>query len=138
MSLKKLNVDLDQVVAAMQRDDGADGACYLDKETGLVVTACDPANPNRFEEIPQRDSHETYHVMEEFVDRVHEPHLHARLEAAISGHAAFRKFMIVLRTHPKAREKWTHFEARHKREWAREFLEDLGIESTWEPMQEAR
>ena len=88
---------------------------------------------DRFHRIPEADRHEAYAIMEEFIHEVPDLRLRDRLARAISGKGAFRRFKDELSDHPDVRERWFEFEREQKRQWARDWLEELDIESTWEP-----
>jgi catechol 2,3-dioxygenase-like lactoylglutathione lyase family enzyme len=167
MQLKKLNVDLDEVVEAMEQGDemGLGMSSYLDSQTGRIVAiggdlsfdANDPPDEfpddasdwereawedaravagdtsGRFHEIPQRGARDAWQVMADFVAEVPDPRMRERLETAIAGKGAFGRFKDALHHDSEVRERWFVFEQAQKREWAEEWLEELGIESTWSP-----
>jgi len=87
----------------------------------------------RFIEVDRRETHDAWQVMADFVTEVTDPHLRQRLERAIAGKGAFRRFKDELYSDKDVKEKWFAFEQETKREWAREWLEELEIESTWSP-----
>lgn len=159
--MKSLDVDLDQIVEAMETHFDGTMRWFLDIETGAVHPVDDedldeededggaaaPAwqrdakelakkvtsDPERFVEIPQTESHEAYRVMEEFIPHVASPPIRERLADAISGKGAFRRFEDALLSHADVRRQWFSFESSVKRKWAAEWLASLGIESTWNP-----
>lgn len=88
---------------------------------------------DRFQAIPQRDRRDAWEIMSDFVAEVPDPRMRERLQAAIAGKGAFGRFKDALHHDPEVREKWFAFETARKREWAEEWLEELGIESTWSP-----
>jgi catechol 2,3-dioxygenase-like lactoylglutathione lyase family enzyme len=167
MSLKKLDVDLDDVADAMgQRGDMMfDVTWYLDTVTGKVVMIggdlsfdCDEPpdefpedaaewersaweecravaddTEGRFQAIPQRDSHDDWQVMADFAAKVPDPRVRDRLQRAIAGKGAFGRFKDAVFHEGDVREQWFAFEAARKREWAEEWLAEIGIESTWSP-----
>lgn len=93
---------------------------------------------DRFERVPEGNSRQAYELMEEFIAEVPDPAIQERLERAIAGKGAFRRFKNELFDFPEVREQWFAFESRRKWEWAGEWLEELGIESTWEPPARAK
>jgi hypothetical protein len=174
MKARQLNVDLDEIVRAMDDHSGGFGGWFLDTDTGKVEAvsyeslslAEDGENEDedgeedgdtdtraptgwqreelelarrivadneRFIRIPQGDSGEAYRVMEDFIPTVRDRRLREKLSVAIAGKGAFRRFKDVLLGHPDARQEWFAFEARVKRDWARDWLASLGIETTWQP-----
>lgn len=151
MPARKLNVNLDDLARAMSGSDRSDAPCMLDIRTGALVhapgapSAGDASRPaalpeeeGRYVPVPEMDAHETYRIMEDFIDTVRDEHIRDTLEAAIAGRSAFRRFAEALHRHPELYERWCEFETDRKRDWARAFLKDLGIVSTWRPPEESR
>jgi catechol 2,3-dioxygenase-like lactoylglutathione lyase family enzyme len=87
----------------------------------------------RFQPIPQRETHDAWQVMADFIAEVPDPRMRERLDTAVEGKGAFRRFKDELSRDPEVQEKWFAFERARKREWAEEWLTELGIESTWSP-----
>jgi hypothetical protein len=87
----------------------------------------------RFVQIEHRQTHDAWQVMADFTAEMPDPRLRVRLERAIAGKGAFRRFKDELFAAGDAREQWFAFETQVKRGWAEEWLEELGIESTWTP-----
>jgi hypothetical protein len=85
----------------------------------------------RYERIPENETHEAYSLMEDFVGALEDANLQEKLQIAITGKGAFRRFKDVLFRYPEVREQWFEYEKGRKREWAREWLESLDIETTW-------
>lgn len=71
--------------------------------------------------------------MAEFAASVSDLRLRERLEAALRGRGAFRRFKDVLAVHPRERERWFAFHHARVREAMVEWLEDNDIEPTTEP-----
>jgi hypothetical protein len=159
MLRKRLKVDLDEVVQAMDDFTRDINDYYLDRQTGKVecvpvhmleelevdgkideddlpewerefvpfaraIAAEDP----RYSRVPESDSHEAYRLMQDFIGEVEDEETSRRLWRAIDGRGAFRMFKDTLYDYPKLRERWFEFEAKRKREWAREWLEELDME----------
>lgn len=82
----------------------------------------------RFIEIPQRESYEGYDEMLEFIETVSDSHLRDRLEDAVSGKGAFRRFKNVLLEYPGERQRWFDFQASNMNRRALEWLDSIGIE----------
>ena len=171
MPHKQLNVDFDELVAAMDShfdgmsewfldtrtgeihlieasllddeddDDEDDGPDEIDDDAALpewqregrALAAQVRADGERYVGIPQTESHEAYRVMEDFIDRLPDARIQERLEGAIAGKGAFRRFKGVLLDYRHVREEWFQYEATVKRQWAADWLATLGIESTWKP-----
>ena len=79
--------------------------------------------------VPHDESREGYGDMEAFIDTVPDPRLRQRLERAIDGKGAFRRFTEELDDHDAERERWLLFKRERLRGRIREWLEDEGIEA---------
>lgn len=84
-------------------------------------------NP-RFREIPPRPSHEAYDQMVAFVRSLGDRLLQAKLEAALQGKGAFRRFKNELAGYPEVQEAWFKFKDAGEKEAARDWLRSIGIE----------
>jgi hypothetical protein len=82
----------------------------------------------RYLRVPQADSQEGYDDMEEFIGTVGSERLREKLEVAIQGRGAFRRFKDVLAGHPDERDRWFAFQAERGRRRVGEWLEAQGIE----------
>lgn len=114
-------------------DEFPDDASDWEREAWEEACAVAGDTSGRFEEIPQRDKREAWQIMADFVEEVPDPRMRERLQAAIAGKGAFGRFKDALHHDPEVRSKWFEYEQARKREWAEEWLEELGIESTWSP-----
>jgi len=82
----------------------------------------------RFVELPEADTQASYRDMEAFVDTVTSPRLRQRLDTAIRGRGAFRRFKDELYDEPSEQERWYAFKSDRLRERIREWLVDERIE----------
>ena len=71
-----------------------------------------------------------YGWMTEFAESVADARLRSRLEIALDGRGAFRRFKNALVGHPAERERWFAFRDARVRAAAREWLVEQGIEPT--------
>ena len=71
--------------------------------------------------------------MEEFTGTVGAARLRDRLEVALDGRGAFRRFKNVLLDFPAERERWFAVRDERLRAAAREWLAEQGIEPTTTP-----
>ena len=115
--------------------------CFLSLDSGEVLRlrngdagmeAIDRA-PSRFVAIEIVPSRIQYQWVSEFVDTVEYEPIKVRLEAAINGKGAFRRFKDILLTLPDERRRWFEFRDRRMRTRVREWIEENGIEPTNEP-----
>lgn len=74
-----------------------------------------------------------YGWMAEFTSSVGDTRLRDRLEVAMDGRGAFRRFKSVLLDHPAERERWFAFRDARLRAAARELLNEHDIEPTPPP-----
>lgn len=170
MTVRKLSVDLEELIEAMDQIERDINEWYLDTQTGEVLLVgsealremdCDEEllegetegehrvpdwqqaerelaariaqdEVDRYRRIPGNASSEGYRLMERFAARVRDPALQEKLEIALDGKGAFRRFKNVLYDYPDERRRWFDYERECKLEWARKWLESLEIESTWE------
>jgi hypothetical protein len=65
--------------------------------------------PGRLIAIPQQSSADAYADMQAFIETVTHPHLAVRLQDAIRGRGAFRRFKDRLIDYPAERERWFAF-----------------------------
>ncbi len=82
----------------------------------------------RYVSVPKADSREGYRDMEDFIATVRDQRLQERLERAIAGRGAFRRFKDVLAEYPDERARWFAFKERRNQERALEWLESIGVE----------
>jgi ATP/maltotriose-dependent transcriptional regulator MalT len=71
--------------------------------------------------------------MAEFAETVGDARLRDRLEVALDGHGAFRRFKNVLLDFLAERERWFAFRDARLRAAAREWLAEQGIDPTTVP-----
>lgn len=74
-----------------------------------------------------------YGWMEEFAETVADARLRDRLEVALDGRGAFKRFKNVLLDFPEERERWFAFRDERLHAAAREWLRELGITPTTAP-----
>jgi hypothetical protein len=82
---------------------------------------------DRYVHIPFEGSRKAYRDMHNFKATVEDEHLRERLEVAIDGEGAFRRFKNVLSEHPEERQRWFEFSEKRKRRRARKWLEVMGL-----------
>jgi hypothetical protein len=83
----------------------------------------------RYVRAPRDASRDSYQDMEAFIETVTTTRLRERLDHAISGKGAFRRFKDVLAAHESERERWFTFKRDRLRARILEWLEDEGIEA---------
>jgi hypothetical protein len=116
---------------------------YLHFDTGEVIRivdgVADPAmhtrimNDNRYLRIEPVSSREQYRWMERFIATVEDQDLRRRLNVAIDGKGAFRRFKDALMSHPVDRERWFAFRSERLRACMESWLAAHGIRSVERP-----
>lgn len=128
-STKRVPVNWDDLEMALTSNQG-EWTCYLDLETGEVRMV--PVN-RRLIHVDPLGSKVEYRWMAEFTGTVRDARLRDRLEVALDGRGAFRRFKNVLLDFPGQRERWFAFRDERLHAAARDWLGELGIESTTAP-----
>lgn len=110
---------------------------YLHFDTGEVIRivdgVADPSmhtrimNDNRYLRIDPVSSREQYRWMERFIATVEDEELRRRLNVAIDGKGAFRRFKDALMSHPVDRERWFAFRSERLRSCMESWLTAHGI-----------
>lgn len=85
-------------------------------------------NPDRYICIPERPSYEGYNLMVEFAEKVEDELLREKLNIALDGKGAFRRFKNVMLDYPDYREKWFKFRDERINKKVIEWLNSIGIE----------
>jgi hypothetical protein len=116
---------------------------YLHFDTGEVIRIVDGvADPsmhtrilsdNRYLRIDPVSSREQYRWMERFIATVEDEELRRRLNIAIDGKGAFRRFKDALVSHPVDRERWFAFRSERLRSCMESWLTAHGIHSVERP-----
>lgn len=156
--MKRLKIEIDDVVLAREDFTRDINDYYLDLQTGEVVSVDNmllssveegevpdnlpdwqkheipiaraiAAEDERYVYIPANDADESYRLMRDFVlYEVEDEEAAAKLEVAISGPGAFRRFKDVLMTYPEIEKKWFDYRGAKQRECTLEWLGEIGIE----------
>ena len=137
---KALKIDLDELCSAMA-DSSYEHEYYLDLETGEILFISGymddeetgklkdqvEEDSDRYERIPEAESHEGYEDMVDFIATVKDERLAELLEVAINGKGAFRRFKDVLLNYPEERESWFQFKDDRIEEKTLEWLDDIDV-----------
>jgi len=97
-----------------------------DEEIGKLKDQIDE-DSDRYERIPEAESHQGYEDMVDFIATVKDERLAELLEVAINGKGAFRRFKDVLLNYPEERERWFQFRDDSVQEKALEWLGDIEV-----------
>lgn len=103
-------------------------------DTALTAVRGDPQRYAPIEAIPSRIQ---YQWLDEFIHSIEEGDLRTRMEAAINGKGAFRRFKDILLTEPELRRRWFEYRDQMMRlrivEWIREQNVMPLNEAPWAP-----
>ena len=152
-SPRQVPVNWDDLQMALTSNEG-EWTCYLDVRTGEVQMVPiarlgddddwpseedldDALAAGHLIPVEPLGSRIEYGWMAEFTETVGDARLRDRLEVALDGRGAFRRFKNVLLDFPAARERWLAFRDERLRAAAREWLEEQGIEPTTAPPERA-
>jgi uncharacterized protein len=140
--MRKLPVDLDELATALEHYDGDLGLneYWFDTMTGAVLFVTTDleedketrdqiagAVADRFVRIDPIDSHDGFQVMEEFVRSLPASPVRERLEWSLDGPKPFRRFKDSLGDE-ETRKRWFAFRGEALRQYAIEWLVDLGVQ----------
>lgn len=102
-----MNIDKDFLAAALTDRSGAD--CFFDRNTGEVICDLDrelDREDPRYIRIYPLPSWMEFDLMRAFAEAVSDTRLRDRLEVALDGRGAFRRFKNVLYDYPDIEEQW--------------------------------
>jgi hypothetical protein len=137
--LRSLSVDIDHVALALHGDPAMGGA-RINRETGEWrpyddgyddLADEDDEDEDRWLYVRSIGSHESYHDMEVFISTVADPRIADRLEIAITGSGAFRRFKDVLSRWPDEQARYFAMRDERERGRARAWLADQGYRPVW-------
>ncbi len=138
--MRKVPVDWPALHSAFQMN-MPEVRCFLSLETGKILKL-PPGDPKLAEVRQQIDSYaaiETipsriqYQWLDEFIRSVDEEDLRDRMEAAINGKGAFRRFKDILLTLPEERRRWFEFRDHKMRERIVDWVRERGIDAENDP-----
>ena len=103
------------------------------RQAAAQARAIEEGEGERFLSVPRRDSREGYRDMEHFIATVASPRLRDRLDRAITGRGAFRRFRDVLAEHPPEETRWYAFEQQRAQQRIIDWLESIEVEPSNPP-----
>jgi len=141
----KLPIDRGGLILALRSDlSSHEAAYYLDTETGALIlfTVEFSENPEygvpddiqynpRYLEITPFRSHDTFQIMEDFIDTLEPGEIADHLIQTISGKKPFRRFKDALYDYPNLPEQWFQFEDLALTQMAEAWCRGNGIEFQW-------
>ncbi len=138
--MRELNIDWPALYSAFQLA-MPDVRCYLSASDGSVLKlppgdpqlAAVQAAPDQYLFIEPVPSRIQYQWVDEFTKTVEDAGIRARMEGAINGKGAFRRFKDILLTLPEERRRWFEYRDQMMRRRLVDWLREKGIESIDEP-----
>lgn len=138
--MRELEIDWAALHSAFQMN-MPEVRCFLCLDDGKVVKTPpgDPmlaklrSEPERYVPIEAVPSRIQYQWLDAFIKSVEEEPVRARMEAAVNGKGAFRRFKDILLTLPDERRRWFEFRDLLLRQRIVEWVRELGVEATNEP-----
>ncbi|MEI7867462.1 MAG: UPF0158 family protein [Candidatus Methylumidiphilus sp.] len=143
--MHKLPIDRGGLILALRSDlSSHEAAYYLDTETGALILFTEECrehpeygipedmevNPRYLEIIPFR-SHETFKIMEDFIDALEPGGIADHLIQTLSGKKPFRRFKDALYEYSDLPEQWFQFEDLALTQMAEAWCRGNGIEFQW-------
>ena len=140
IALRQLEIDWNALHSAFQMN-MPEVKCFLSLDDGKVLKlppgdtklAEVRAEPNRFASVDAIPSRIQYQWLDEFIKEIEDEPLRARMEAAINGKGAFRRFKDILLTLPDERRRWFEFRDVMMRKRIVDWVREVGIEPANEP-----
>jgi len=141
--LRPLGVDLEELAMILEGDP-VHGGGRIDLTTGEVwpqsaldyaeeIGEEDEDDPDRWLWVDCEGSRDAYQDMVWFIEELDEPNLADRLDRAISGRGAFRRFKDALSDRPELMTKWFAFSDDRQRGRVRRWLAAEGYAPTRPP-----
>lgn len=136
---RKITVTVDDLIEAFDTH-FEETAYYLDLQNGKMILVSEIDDLDNLKEKIESDntgryvyvepilSPEGYRQMEDFIATLADKNLQEKLEIAISGKGAFRRFKDVLLMYPEQRQNWFDFHETMMKEYAQDWVNDLNRE----------
>jgi hypothetical protein len=120
----------DEVMSAVESGDEDDIDDLPEWGKDLIETAESvlPDETGQYVEIPRKPSYESYNRMVEFANSVKDRGLREKLDIALDGKGAFRRFKNVLSGYPEEEKRWYAFKDERLRQEVIDWLNSIGIE----------
>jgi hypothetical protein len=138
--VRDLNVDWPALHSAFQMN-MPEVRCFLSLEDGRVLKV--PPGDTRLAQVREQTtryapveaipSRIQYQWLDDFIRQVEDPAVKARMEAAINGKGAFRRFKDILLTQPEERRRWFEFRDARMRERIVEWVAENGVRAINQP-----
>ncbi len=132
--MRELNIDWAALHSAFQMN-MPEVRCFLSVEDGRVLKLPpgDPAlatvraDPQRYVAVDAIPSRIQYQWLDEFIKSIEDGETKRRMEAAINGKGAFRRFKDILLTLPDERRRWFEYRDQMMRQRIIDWVREQGI-----------
>jgi hypothetical protein len=120
----------DEVMSAVESGDKDEIDDLPEWEKDLIETAESVLSDEtgRYVEILRKPSYESYNLMLEFTGSVKDSRLREKLDIALNGKGAFRRFKNVFSGYPEEEKRWYAFKNERLRQEVIDWLNSIGIE----------
>jgi len=140
--MTSLKIKLDDITQALTtRFDVIEGGFFLDTETGDILLSTEGLDDDdlpedlednpRYRLIDPLASHESFQIMEDFVDQLGNTKEAGKLRGALNRRKPFRQFKDALHEHTELSDAWYAFEQQELKRLAEEWCEENGIKAEW-------
>ena len=137
--MRELEIDWAALHSAFQMN-MPEVRCFLSLEDGRVLKTPpgDPtlakfrSEPDKYVPIEAVPSRIQYQWLDAFIKTVDDEAVRPRMEAAVNGKGAFRRFKDILLTQPEERRRWFEFRDQLLRQRIVEWVREIGIEPVGE------
>lgn len=132
--MRELNIDWAALHSAFQMN-MPEVRCFLSVEDGRVLKLPpgDPtlstvrADPQHYMAVDAIPSRIQYQWLDEFIKSIEDEDIRGRMEAAINGKGAFRRFKDILLTLPDERRRWFEYRDQMMRQRIIEWVREQGV-----------
>ena len=142
LPLKKLRIDFEELLLALEGFPSPDIENYLDTQTGEIIPLHDDFDDAadvreridaglgvRYLAIEAMETHESFRIMEDFAASLPESQLRSRLLDVLARSKPFARFKDIVHGDLALRDQWFTFRDDAFARYARDWLEAKGIEA---------
>lgn len=135
--MRTFTLDLDALIQLINGREQQEH--WLDLESGSVLTLSPEdqhseqrqqieLDPDRYSQVPNLDIAQRIAMRESFLFTLDDLHAHPLLSAALTGRKPLRAFDYEIEAFAAIREQWQAYELKQLREYALNWLYELGLE----------
>ena len=135
--MRTFTLDLDALIQLINGREQQEH--WLDLESGSVLSLLPEdqhseqrqqieLDPDRYSQVPNLDTAQRIAMRESFLFTLDDVYAHPLLSAALTGRKPLRAFDYEIEAFPAIRQQWQFYEIKQLREYALNWLYELGIE----------